>query len=294
MGLLSIFRKSQNVSVIPLNGIIAPNMGRRKGLNLNEIDKNIEDAFSAKNLKAVALQINSPGGSPVQSEMISKRIRGLSEKKSIPVIAFVEDVAASGGYWLACSADEIFASKASIIGSIGVVSSGFGFDKAIQKLGVERRLYTSGDNKAILDPFLPENKDDVKRLKGIQKELHNQFISFVKSRRGSKISNENKEIFINVSSGSTRIAITEDGDLNEIYIERPDHHRKVGNIYRGVIQNVLPGMQAAFINIGTDLNAFLPFSEIGNLDKLGSFSTDEHVHISVSIKICPTNTRLHH
>ena len=195
MGLLSIFRKSQNVSVIPLNGIIAPNMGRRKGLNLNEIDKNIEDAFSVKNLKAVALQINSPGGSPVQSEMISKRIRSLSEKKSVPVIAFVEDVAASGGYWLACSADEIFASKASIIGSIGVVSSGFGFDKAIQKLGVERRLYTSGDNKAILDPFLPENKDDVKRLKGIQKELHNQFISFVKSRRGSKISIENKEIF---------------------------------------------------------------------------------------------------
>ena len=195
MGLLSIFRKSQNVSVIPLNGIIAPNMGRRKGLNLHEIDKNIEDAFSAKNLKAVVLQINSPGGSPVQSEMISKRIRSLSEKKSIPVIAFVEDVAASGGYWLACSADEIFASKASIIGSIGVVSSGFGFDKAIQKLGVERRLYTSGDNKAILDPFLPENKDDVKRLKGIQKELHNQFISFVKSRRGGKITIENKEIF---------------------------------------------------------------------------------------------------
>mgnify|MGYP003313174567 CR=1 FL=1 len=195
MGFLSIFRKSKNVSVIPLNGIIAPNMGRRKGLNLNEIDKNIEDAFSVKNLKAVALQINSPGGSPVQSEMISKRIRGLSEKKNIPVLAFVEDVAASGGYWLACSADEIFASKASIVGSIGVVSSGFGFDKAIQKIGVERRLYTWGDNKAILDPFLPENNDDVKRLKGIQKELHNQFISFVKSRRGSKITNENKEIF---------------------------------------------------------------------------------------------------
>ena len=127
--------------------------------------------------------------------MISKRIRELSDKKNIPVLAFVEDVAASGGYWLACSAYEVFASKASIVGSIGVVSSGFGFDKAIQKLGVERRLYTAGDNKAILDPFLPENNDDVKRLKGIQKELHNQFISFVKSRRGSKINNENKEIF---------------------------------------------------------------------------------------------------
>jgi len=195
MSLLSFFRKSQHVSCIPLNGIIAPNMGRRKGLNLHELDKVIEQAFSVKNLKAVVLQINSPGGSPVQSEMISKRIRDLSEKKNVPVLAFVEDVAASGGYWLACAADEIFASKASIIGSIGVVSSGFGFDKAIEKIGIDRRLYTSGENKAILDPFLPENKDDVKRLKAIQKELHNQFISFVKSRRGSKITNKDKDLF---------------------------------------------------------------------------------------------------
>lgn len=195
MGFLSMFRKSKNVSVIPLNGIIAPNIGRRKGLNLNELDKSIEQAFSVKNLKAVVLQINSPGGSPVQSEMIAKRIRELSEKNNVPVLAFVEDVAASGGYWLACAADEIFASKASIIGSIGVVSSGFGFDKAIEKIGVDRRLYTSGNNKAILDPFLPENKDDVKRLKEIQKELHNQFISFVKLRRGSKIIDVNNEVF---------------------------------------------------------------------------------------------------
>ena len=195
MSFLSFFRKSHNVSTIALSGIIAPNMGRRKGLNLYELDKVIEQAFSVKNLKAVALQINSPGGSPVQSEMISKRIRDLSEDKNIPVLAFVEDVAASGGYWLACAADEIFASKASIIGSIGVVSSGFGFDKAIKKIGVDRRLYTSGENKAILDPFLPENKDDIKRLKDIQKELHNQFISFVKSRRGSKIVNKNKDLF---------------------------------------------------------------------------------------------------
>ena len=195
MSFLSFFRKSQNVSSISLSGIISPNMGRRKGLNLYELDKVIEQAFSVKNLQAVALQINSPGGSPVQSEMISKRIRDLSEKKNVPVLAFVEDVAASGGYWLACAADEIFASKASIIGSIGVVSSGFGFDKAIKKIGVDRRLYTSGENKAILDPFLPENKDDINRLKGIQEELHNQFISFVKSRRGSKVMNGNKDLF---------------------------------------------------------------------------------------------------
>ena len=195
MSFLSFFRKSQNVSSIPLSGIISPNMGRRKGLNLHELDKVIEQAFSVKNLKAVALQINSPGGSPVQSEMISRRIRELSDKKNVPVLAFVEDVAASGGYWLACAADEIFASKASIIGSIGVVSSGFGFDRAIDKIGIDRRLYTSGENKSILDPFLPENKDDVKRLKDIQKELHNQFISFVKSRRGSKITNKDKDLF---------------------------------------------------------------------------------------------------
>ena len=195
MGFLSIFRKSKNVSVIPLNGVIAANMGRRKGLNLSELDKNIVQAFALKNLKAVALQINSPGGSPVQSEMIANRIRELSDKNNIPVLAFVEDVAASGGYWLACAADEIIASKASIIGSIGVVSSGFGFDKAIEKIGIDRRLYTSGNNKAILDPFLPENPQDIKRLKAIQNELHMQFISFVKSRRGSKIKDDNKEVF---------------------------------------------------------------------------------------------------
>lgn len=191
----SIFRKFKSVSVIPLNGVIAPNMGRRKGLNLNEIDKNIEQAFSVKNLKAVALQINSPGGSPVQSEMIANRIRELSDKNNVPVLAFVEDVAASGGYWLACAADEIIASKASIIGSIGVVSSGFGFNKVIEKIGIDRRLYTSGDNKAILDPFLPENPDDIKRLKAIQSQLHIQFINFVKSRRGSKIKDDNKDVF---------------------------------------------------------------------------------------------------
>ena len=224
MSFLSFFRKSQNVSSISLSGIIAPNMGRRKGLNLYELDKVIEQAFSVKNLKAVVLQINSPGGSPVQSEMISKRIRDLSEDKNIPVLAFVEDVAASGGYWLACAADEIFASKASIIGSIGVVSSGFGFDKAIKKIGVDRRLYTSGENKAILDPFLPENKDDIKRLKDIQKELHNQFISFVKSRRGSKISDQNKDLFTGAfwsGEKSLEIGLIDDyGEMKSVLKQR--------------------------------------------------------------------------
>ena len=189
------FKKTNVVSLINFTGIIAPNMGRKKGLNIQDYNKLIEQAFQNKRNKAVALVINSPGGSPVQSEFLADKIINLSKEKNIPVITFVEDVAASGGYWLACAADEIFASKASIIGSIGVVSSGFGFDKAIDKIGIDRRLYTSGDNKAILDPFLPENKDDVKRLKAIQKELHNQFISFVKSRRGSKITNKDKDLF---------------------------------------------------------------------------------------------------
>ena len=190
-----IFSSTVDIPTLRLSGVIGQAGFMRSGLSSSNLDKLITKLFSDKKAPAVALIINSPGGSPTQSSLIAKKILEFANRKKKKIYAFVEDVAASGGYWLACSADEIFASKASIIGSIGVVSSGFGFDKAIQKLGVERRLYTSGENKAILDPFLPENKDDVKRLKGIQKELHNQFISFVKSRRGSKISNENKEIF---------------------------------------------------------------------------------------------------
>ena len=123
----------------------------------------------------------------MQSEFLADRIINLSKEKNIPVITFVEDVAASGGYWLACAADEIFASKASIIGSIGVISAGFGFDKALNKIGVDRRIYTAGKNKSLLDPFSPENKDDIKRLKNLQTKLHDHFISFIKLRRGKKL-----------------------------------------------------------------------------------------------------------
>ena len=131
----------------------------------------------------------------MQSEFLADRIINLSKEKNIPVITFVEDVAASGGYWLACAADEIFASKASIIGSIGVISAGFGFDKALNKIGVDRRIYTAGKNKSLLDPFSPENKDDIKRLKNLQTKLHNHFISFIKFRRLKKIYLKNKDLF---------------------------------------------------------------------------------------------------
>ncbi len=200
------FKKTNVVSLINFTGIIAPNMGRKKGLNIQDYNKLIEQAFQNKRNKAVVLVINSPGGSPVQSEFLADRIINLSKEKNIPVITFVEDVAASGGYWLACAADEIFASKASIIGSIGVISAGFGFDKALNKIGVDRRIYTAGKNKSLLDPFSPENKDDIKRLKNLQTKLHDHFISFITKlhehfisfvtlRRGKKIDLKNKDLF---------------------------------------------------------------------------------------------------
>ena len=189
------FKKTNVVSLINFTGIISPNMGRKKGLNIQDYNKLIEQAFQNKRNKAVVLVINSPGGSPVQSEFLADRIINLSKEKNIPVITFVEDVAASGGYWLACAADEIFASKASIIGSIGVISAGFGFDKALNKIGVDRRIYTAGKNKSLLDPFSPENKDDIKRLKNLQTKLHEHFISFITLRRGKKIDLKNKDLF---------------------------------------------------------------------------------------------------
>ena len=186
------FKKTNVVSLINFTGIIAPNMGRKKGLNIQDYNKLIEQAFQNKRNKAVVLVINSPGGSPVQSEFLADRIINLSKEKNIPVITFVEDVAASGGYWLACAADEIFASKASIIGSIGVISAGFGFDKALNKIGVDRRIYTAGKNKSTLDPFVDEKEEDVKRLKNIQLELHADFIKVVETSRGSKLKDPEK------------------------------------------------------------------------------------------------------
>lgn len=175
------------VAVLRLAGTIGMGSTLRPGLNLSELAGAIERAFSIKRAKAVALQINSPGGSPVQSVLIYKRIRALAEEKEIPVYVFAEDVAASGGYLLSLAGDEIFADKSSVIGSIGVISAGFGFDKLIEKYGVDRRIYTSGRSKSILDPFLPEKADDVVKLRKIQEEIHNNFIELVKSRRDGRI-----------------------------------------------------------------------------------------------------------
>jgi serine protease SohB len=183
------------VPVVRLTGVIGFSTPLRPGLTLASVAKPLDRAFAWPRARAVALIINSPGGSAVQSHLIFQRVRQLSAEKKVPVVAFVEDVAASGGYMIACAADEIFADPSSIVGSIGVIGATFGFDKLIDKIGIERRIYTSGVNKAMLDPFLPENPDHVARLKAIQNEIHGTFISLVKSRRGGKLNGAEEELF---------------------------------------------------------------------------------------------------
>lgn len=173
------------VSVLRLSGVIAS--GSRGALNDQSLAPLLERAFSKGKPAAVALVVNSPGGSPVQSSLIGARIRRLSEEKSVPVYAFVEDVAASGGYWLASAADEIWADPSSIVGSIGVISAGFGAHELLERYGVERRVYTAGKSKSMLDPFRPENPEDVTRLKSLLEDLHGNFIGHVKDRRGDKL-----------------------------------------------------------------------------------------------------------
>ena len=191
-----IFRRPPPVvGVIRLTGVIGQAGLLRGGLNLELIAPAVDKAFNLPGLKAVALLINSPGGSPTQSALIQDRIRALAAEKNIPVMAFVEDVAASGGYWLACTADEIFVNENSILGSIGVISSGFGFSEAIKKLGIERRIHTSGNKKSLLDPFIPEEIEDVERLKQLQSEIHNNFKNLVRQRRGQRLRLDDSELF---------------------------------------------------------------------------------------------------
>jgi serine protease SohB len=188
-------RDAAIVPVVRLSGVIGAVTPLRPGLTLAGIAKTLERAFATKHAKAVALVINSPGGSPVQSRQIYLRIRQLATEKKLPVLVFVEDVAASGGYMIACAGDEIFCDPSSILGSIGVVGGGFGFQDLIKRIGVERRLYTAGEHKAMLDPFLPENPDDVRRLKALQREIHAIFIALVKGARGARLKGTEDVLF---------------------------------------------------------------------------------------------------
>ncbi len=183
------------VPVVRLTGVIGFSTPLRPGLTMAGIARTLDRVFAVRNAAAVALVINSPGGSPTQSHLIFRRIRELAEENKRKVIAFVEDAAASGGYMIACAADEIIADPYSIVGSIGVVGGSFGFDKLIAKIGIERRLYTAGEHKGMLDPFLPENPDDVERLKQLQREIHDDFIALVKSRRGGKLNGPEQSLF---------------------------------------------------------------------------------------------------
>ena len=183
------------VAVLRLSGAIGAFGPIRSGLTLAGLESTIERAFKLPRLATVALSINSPGGSPVQSDLIARRIRDLAAEKDVPVVAFCEDVAASGGYWLACAADEIFARDSSIVGSIGVISASFGFPDLMKRIGVERRIHTSGDKKSMLDPFGKEDPKDVARLKAIQEDIHEDFRSLVRARRGPRLKGDDKTLF---------------------------------------------------------------------------------------------------
>ena len=193
--MFSIFKKKIIIPHLRLSGVIG-NVGKfKQGIDFSGQEEIISKAFSVKKAPCVAITINSPGGSPVQSHLIYSHIRQNAKKNKKKVIVFAEDVAASGGYLIACAGDEIYANSSSIIGSIGVIYSSFGFTELIRKIGVERRVHTAGKNKSTLDPFLDEKKEDIERLKNIQLDLHKDFIDVVEKSRSSKLKKSEVELF---------------------------------------------------------------------------------------------------
>jgi signal peptide peptidase SppA len=212
------------VPVVRLSGVIGGAMPLRSGLTLAACAATLERAFSVRGAKAVALIISSPGGSPVQSHLIYKRVRSLAAEKKLPVLAFVEDAAASGGYMLACAGDEIIIDPSSIVGSIGVVSASFGFQELIARLGVERRVHTIGANKAMLDPFRPEDPQDVARLKAIQAQVQEMFVALVQSRRGTRLRGEPEALFsgaVFAGAEAVELGLADTlGDLRSVLRER--------------------------------------------------------------------------
>ncbi|WP_306251130.1 S49 family peptidase [Parvularcula sp. IMCC14364] len=233
------------VTHLELSGVIATSSRTGKSLNLRRVEKALDEAFAPGNLKAVALSVNSPGGSPVQSRLILDRIRLLAKEKEIPVLTFVEDVGASGGYILAIAGDEVYADPSSIVGSIGVIGGGFGFPEAMSKLGIERRIYTAGENKSQLDPFKPEDPADVERHQVLMDALHEIFIDLVKARRGDKLTTE-KNIFTgeywHADAARSYGLIDEIGDVRSVLQEKYGKDIKIKRIEtdeRSLIQKLL-------------------------------------------------------
>ncbi|MFJ8914538.1 S49 family peptidase [Amycolatopsis sp. NPDC102389] len=216
------------VAVVKLHGVITPTPSplARGSINLAAVESALTRAFGHERLKAVALQINSPGGAPTQSGLVAERIRQLADEKKVPVIAFAEDVAASGGYWLACAADEIYAHRTSMVGSIGVISGGFGFTGLLERFGIERRLHTAGANKSRLDPFSPEKPEDVEWLKKMHGQLHELFVDWVTERRGDRLSGSEDLFTGDVWLGARAVElglIDGVGSLRQVITERyPD------------------------------------------------------------------------
>ncbi|MEP1443373.1 MAG: S49 family peptidase [Hyphomicrobiales bacterium] len=212
------------IPTVRLSGAIMASQGMRPTLSIATAAGRLKKAFSVKDAPAVAIVINSPGGSPVQANLIYKRIRALAEENDKKVIVAVEDVAASGGYMIALAGDEIIADPSSIVGSIGVISAGFGYVDLLEKLGVERRVYTAGTNKMILDPFQPEKKSDIEYLRSIQDEIHDTFVDMVKDRRGDVISGDEEEVFSGrfwtAMTGQSLGLVDRIGDIRSIVKER--------------------------------------------------------------------------
>ena len=245
---ISKFTGSENtvIPVVRLQGTIAAGGSQlSQRINLASAAVPLQKAFSMKRSPAVAIIVNSPGGSPVQSSLIGKRIRALASENDKKVLMFVEDVAASGGYWIACAGDEIYADPTSIVGSIGVVSGGFGFPEALKKLGIERRVYTAGTRKAILDPFRPEVEDDIEHLKDLQRSMHEDFKAWVKERRGDALA-DNDDLFTGLFWTGRRAAdlglIDGLGDLRAVLRERYGEKMKL---------KVLNQKRAMFRGLGT-------------------------------------------
>ena len=225
------------VPVVRLSGVIGAAFPLRSGLSLSSCAGSLERAFGMKGIRAVAIAVNSPGGSAVQSHLIFRRIRSLAEERKVPVFMFAEDAAASGGYMIACAGDEIFADPSSVLGSIGVVSAGFGFERLIDRLGVERRVHTAGRNKAMLDPFRPEDPEDVERLKEIQARVHEVFVDLVRARRGTRLRGEAEHLFsgtVWAAADALALGLIDGiGDLRSVLRERFGRKVKIVTVPTG-------------------------------------------------------------
>ncbi len=243
------------VPVIRLSGVIGSGGTFKQGLSLDDLEDDFKKAFNFSGVKAVAVQINSPGGSPVQSELIFNRIRNLAKEAEVLVYVFIEDLAASGGYWLACVGDEIYASKSSLIGSIGVISSSFGFVDAMKKMGVERRVYAQGDNKSLLDPFSKEKSEDVEILTNAQKDVHEAFKDLVRTRREGKIKKKDEKTLFNGEfwSGAKAVElglVDHIGDMQTVMKEKYGDKIKFVKVAKskGWLKRKISGASAEFID----------------------------------------------